>query len=477
MPGLGEPSSSRICRSTTLVKLQQFTGAGAVPCAQTREKFPVLVRVTAAAAAPEESSVVGVDIVAVLDVGGGMSGAKLQRIKDAMKVVVNKLGPDERLSIVSFDTDVRRLTELTGMSDQGRIAARNVINGLSTNGGANTGPRAASPALDEGGQILRERRHDEKSNPVGCIVFLSDATSQYTPWPSGADHDPKAMKHIADKTSGTYSFANNDLGKVKDACALFTSVPATSVEITLRAHEGALISSDEKIGSDDGGRSAAIRIDNMYAGEKKNFIVYLALQTTKEVKQKLLTIGGRYLNLSDSKYLADTDVSVMRPEEQFSKTGQAALNVPHGAEVAARTKNLADTGVSVMRPEEKYSKVPHYWAEVVAGIKLFFMGISSLVPQPSTATTQAITSKLQQIWQHFCKSTEGKFKNAPQTLENFNQNMTKGINKCGEGHGCGRDTSRESALVAKILDIIITSVQEKEMELKALLVEAQYDHK
>jgi hypothetical protein len=90
----------------------------------------------------------------------------------------------------------------------------------------------------------------------------------------GADHDPKAMKHVADKTSGTYSFANNDLRKVKDACALFTSVPATSVEITLMAHDGALLSSDEK-SSDGGGRSAAIRIDNMYAGEKKNFIVYI----------------------------------------------------------------------------------------------------------------------------------------------------------------------------------------------------------
>jgi hypothetical protein len=59
------------------------------------------------------------------------------------------------------------------------------------------------------------------------------------------------------------------------------------------------------------------------------------------------------------------------------------------------------------------------------------MGISicGLVPQPSTATTQAITSKLQQIWQHFCKSTEGKFKNALQTMENLNQNMKRGINK------------------------------------------------
>ena len=130
--------------------MQPFTGAGEVPCTQTRRKFPVLVRVTAAA---EESSV-GVDIVAVLNVGGGsMSGDKLQRIKNAMKVIISKLGPDDQLSIVSFNTDVRRLTELTRMCDQGPSAARDVVMELSTDGAANTGPRAAPAALDEGAKV------------------------------------------------------------------------------------------------------------------------------------------------------------------------------------------------------------------------------------------------------------------------------------------------------------------------------------
>ena len=134
--------------------MQPFTGAGEVPCTQTRRKFPVLVRVTAAAAAAEESSAVGVDIVAVLNVGGGsMSGDKLQRIKNAMKVIISKLGPDDQLSIVSFNTDVRRLTELTRMCDLGPSAARNVVMGLSTNGAANTVPRVAPAALDEGAKV------------------------------------------------------------------------------------------------------------------------------------------------------------------------------------------------------------------------------------------------------------------------------------------------------------------------------------
>ncbi|RCV35926.1 hypothetical protein SETIT_7G278500v2 [Setaria italica] len=405
-------AGSRICRNTTSVKVQTFMGTGAVPCTETRQKFPVLVRVTAAAAEEQISSATphGVDIVAVLDVS--MSADKLKRTKDAMNIVINKLGPEDRLSIVSFGSDdVRREMELTGMSDhQGRKDAKDVVKRLLTQGGASSmGRRVPLAALHEGAQILRERQDGEKSSSrVGCILFLSDGLDTQilddacisSDFPVhtlglGADHDPKALKHIADKTSGTYSFANKDMAKIKDACALFTSIPATSVEITLRAHEGALISSNET-GPDDG-RSLSIRIDNMYAGEKRNFIVYLALEATAEGRQKLLTIGGRYQNLSESKNLDDTDdVFLMRPDEKSSKTGrQVFLRVP----------------------------------DVAAQIKMLFLGISGSVPQPTAAT---ITSRLQQIWQDVCHSTEGKIRNASETMGNIKeagyQKMTRGIN-------------------------------------------------
>jgi hypothetical protein len=54
----------------------------------------------------------------------------------------------------------------------------------------------------------------------------------------GADHNPRLLKNIADKTSGTYSFVSQDIDSIKDALTLFItglkSVIATSVKITLR---------------------------------------------------------------------------------------------------------------------------------------------------------------------------------------------------------------------------------------------------
>jgi Mg-chelatase subunit ChlD len=110
-----------------------------------------MVRVTAeeqGSSKPSQRRRVGVDIVAVLDISGSMTGDKLERMKDAMANVISKLGSDDRLSIVSFESSASRLTELTYMSDQGRVAARDKIKELFTKGGTNMGP-----ALHEGAEV------------------------------------------------------------------------------------------------------------------------------------------------------------------------------------------------------------------------------------------------------------------------------------------------------------------------------------
>ncbi|CAN6344633.1 unnamed protein product [Urochloa humidicola] len=317
------PSAARIWNNDTLVEVKPSPANKAVACTVPRQKFPVLLRVTAVEEKKNSTPHhVGVDIVALLDISGSMSGQKLDSLKEAMNIVINKLGPKDRLSIVPFESKVNRVTELTYMSGQGKNAAQDKIKELVAGGG-----NVMGEALDEGAKILRKRGEDEKSSRVGCIMFLSDGidTDIFSARISGdfpahtfglgADHDPRVMKLIADKTSGTYSFVNNDVAKIKDAFELFiaglTSVAATSVEITLRAHDGASISEISSGGyrkekSPDGG-SGTIHIDNMSAGDKKNFIVYLQLQPTQEGNQKLLTIGGRYKSPSSASKNLATD--------------------------------------------------------------------------------------------------------------------------------------------------------------------------
>jgi hypothetical protein len=113
-------------------------------------KLSVLVRLTVAPwrhgwEMPRD----GVDVVALLDVQGEI----LELVKQAMMIVIDKLGPDDRLSIVSFQTRKHGLMELTYMSDDyGRDAARFKITHLKASSGKYMGDIALA-ALEEGAQV------------------------------------------------------------------------------------------------------------------------------------------------------------------------------------------------------------------------------------------------------------------------------------------------------------------------------------
>jgi hypothetical protein len=128
------------------------------------------------------------------------------------------------------------------------------------------------------------------------------------------------MKYIAEITSGTYSFIAEDIGMMKDALALFitglTSVAAMSIKITLRTNEGITMSSIVSggyVNHVENNEFGTIDIDNIYAGERKDFIVYLRVA---ESKKDLMTMGGQYLTHNTVKHLAYTDVVVQRPHHE-----------------------------------------------------------------------------------------------------------------------------------------------------------------
>ena len=87
-----------------------------------REHFAVLVHVQAPGmtdimAVGGDASRAPVDLVTVLDVSGSMVGRKLELLKDAMGFPVDILGPADRLSVVSFSDQARRVTPLARMSE------------------------------------------------------------------------------------------------------------------------------------------------------------------------------------------------------------------------------------------------------------------------------------------------------------------------------------------------------------------------
>lgn len=111
-----------------------------------------------------------IDLVTVLDVSGSMTGAKLQMLKRAMRLVISALGSSDRLSIVAFSATAKRLLPLRRMTAQGQRAAKRIVDRLVCGQGTSVGD-----ALKKAAKVLEDRR---ERNPVASIMLLSDGQDE-----------------------------------------------------------------------------------------------------------------------------------------------------------------------------------------------------------------------------------------------------------------------------------------------------------
>ncbi|KAK9163497.1 hypothetical protein Syun_004399 [Stephania yunnanensis] len=157
------------------VDVKMLPVAAVVSAGRTHETYAVVLKVKAPPPPPllDPSRRAPVDLVAVLDAGGSMTGAKLQMLKRAMRLVVSSLSASDRLSIVSFSSAPRRLMPLRRMTAQGQRLARVVIDRLVC-GGAGQCSGAAAEALKKATKVLEDRR---QRNPVATVMLLSDGSS------------------------------------------------------------------------------------------------------------------------------------------------------------------------------------------------------------------------------------------------------------------------------------------------------------
>ncbi|CAL4974903.1 unnamed protein product [Urochloa decumbens] len=153
-----------------LVALTTHCETPAVARDAAQDGFAVLVHAKAPAAAA--SSRAELDLVTVLDVSGSMKGTKLALVKQAMGFVIDNLGPRDRLSIVTFSDNARRIIRLTRMSGGGKALARAAMESVAAYGLTSIGDglRVAAGVLDR-------RKH---RNPAAGIILLSDGVDNQT---------------------------------------------------------------------------------------------------------------------------------------------------------------------------------------------------------------------------------------------------------------------------------------------------------
>ncbi|XBJ04493.1 hypothetical protein VPH35_023423 [Triticum aestivum] len=224
-----------------------------------RDKFAVLVHVRA----PADVARAPLDLVTVLDVSGSMDGQKMELLKQAMGFVVDQLGPDDRLSMVSFSGEATRLIPLTRMTVAGKAQAKLAVEGMDY-------MTLVPPLFTLAGT---------RPGPIHAFGF-------------GADNDALAMHTIAEATGGTFSFIENQAA-IQDSFAqcigglLSVAVQEARIAVTC-LHRGVRVqeiksgSYGNHVGAD--GRAASIDVGELYDDEERRFLVLVHVPRARPVE-------------------------------------------------------------------------------------------------------------------------------------------------------------------------------------------------
>ncbi|GAB4859239.1 hypothetical protein Ancab_010699 [Ancistrocladus abbreviatus] len=298
-----------------------------------------------------------VDLVTVLDVSSSMAGTKLALLKRAMGFVIQNLGPHDRLSIIAFSSNARRIFPLRQMTETGKSQALQAVNSLASNGGTNI-----ADGLKKGAKVMVERKW---KNPVGSIILLSDGHDTYTvSSPSGAqpqsdytsllpasvqgfqipvhtfgfglDHDAASMHSISETSGGTFSFIEAET-VIQDAFAQciggLLSVVVQDLQVGFECVFPGLQLGSIKSGSYQyhiapDARTGSIDVGDLYAEEERDFLVMINVpEVDRSVNEtSLLKLRYSYRDPTTNENLISNEadeVKIQRPQT----TGQPVVSM------------------------------------------------------------------------------------------------------------------------------------------------------
>ncbi|KAJ1276220.1 hypothetical protein BS78_05G197900 [Paspalum vaginatum] len=200
----------RIARRERVRLVAHSNATATAPLEENRQE--VLLHLMDTSSSSSTAECAGLDLVAILDVSESMGwdgGGKINSLKTGMKFVISKLGPMDRLSIVSFSTTAERLCPLRSMTAecQQQLIKEIVEEKLVAQGSTNM-----KDGLQIGLKVLTDRR--QRAGRVGSIILMSDGQQDEGPVRVAMD---VPIGDVA--TVYTFGFGANQDAKVLEAIA------------------------------------------------------------------------------------------------------------------------------------------------------------------------------------------------------------------------------------------------------------------
>ncbi|XP_077234014.1 zinc finger (C3HC4-type RING finger) family protein [Tasmannia lanceolata] len=331
--------------------------AAVVSVGRSHESYAVALRVKAKSArngmmaAPllEPARRAPIDLVTVLDVSGSMTGAKLQMLKRAMRLVISSLGSADRLSIVAFSATAKRLLPLRRMSVHGQRSARRIIDRLGCSQGT-----CVSEALRKATKVLEDRR---ERNPVASIMLLSDGQDERT------SNNPNNRQRPSSHVSSTrfahleipvhaFGFGNSGYTHepAEDAFAKCVGGLLSVVVQDLRLHLGSSSAEISAIYSLNGRPtmigSNSIRLGDLYADEERELLVELRVPTASIGVHHVLSVKCSYKDPTTLELIYCKEQALLVPRPHAVRSSAPKIerlrNLFVSTKAIAEARRLAD---------------------------------------------------------------------------------------------------------------------------------------
>jgi Ca-activated chloride channel family protein len=279
--------------STTTAYLELKFRAGEVPVAVTKDRPPL-------------------NLCLVIDRSGSMGSAgKLEYVKEAARYVVDSLGPQDRISIVAFDSDVKVVEKNTSVENKSALKSKidELFPGSNTN---------LSSGLEEGYAQIKKGK---KKNYLNRVILLSDGlanegitdieklSSIARDWEDkdvyttamgvGSDYDDQLLTLIATGGAGNYYY----IDKPAAIPTIFArelsgivNVAASGITVDLALEPGVRVAKVHGYQYRDLGNSRyEISVGDIASSQEYTIFVELQLPAVNEEKTVSLgTVACRY---------------------------------------------------------------------------------------------------------------------------------------------------------------------------------------
>ncbi|EGD81075.1 hypothetical protein PTSG_11020 [Salpingoeca rosetta] len=262
-----------------------------------RHKINSVFHVQAPEYQGEEAARGAVDIVAVIDVSGSMSGSKLDLAKATLEFLIKNLSQTDHMGLVVYHSDVSVAFPLTRMDAEGKRTATAALSTLRAQRCTNL-----SGGLFKGIEMMQGRERSAAS--VSSVLLMTDgianegvrgpnlitATRQlmgdnpsyslYT-FGYGSNHEEELLKDLSEVGNGMYYYIeNNDTipESFGDCLGGLLSVVGQNVKVTITTQNGAKITTlhtqrQHTVSSDR--TRAEIQLGDIQAEEQRDLLVEL----------------------------------------------------------------------------------------------------------------------------------------------------------------------------------------------------------